>query len=113
MTETVSWTSASEKQYAYFIYALPRIFATGQIGNYIFTKIFNHVWGPVYIGQGDLRERGDIDSHHRGYCLKQKGATHIHAHLNENEANRIVEKKDLPAGHPEAFEPDGCNQRTS
>lgn len=111
MTESVNWTGASGRQYAYFIYTLPRIFTTGQIGNYIFTKIVNNVWVPIYIGQGDLRERGDIDSHHRSYCLKEKGATHIHAHLNENEANRIAEEKDLLAGHPEAFEPNGCSQK--
>jgi hypothetical protein len=111
MAESVNWNGASGRQYAYYIYRLPCSLSTGQNGNYIYTKVVNNVWVPIYIGQGDLGDRTNIDNHHRSSCLKQKGATHIHAHKNENEANRTAEEQDLLAGHPEAFEPSGCNKK--
>jgi hypothetical protein len=111
MPETVNWNGASGRAYVYLIYRLPHPFNTGQNGNYIYTKVVNNVWVPIYIGQGDLGDRVNIDNHHRSYCLKEKGTTHVHAHLNENEANRTAEERDLLAGHPEAFEPKGCNQK--
>lgn len=64
MPESVNWKGASGRQYAFFIYGLPYSFKTGQNGNYIYTKVVNNVWVPIYIGQGNLVDRVDIDNYH-------------------------------------------------
>jgi len=108
---SVTWKGASGKVYTYWIYSIPASFNPRQNGNYIYTKVVNNMWIPLYIGQGDLSERSNIDNHHQSRCLKSKGATHVHAHLNDSEADRTAEEKDLLAGHPEAYQPTGCNEK--
>lgn len=110
--QTVIWNGASGNQYTYWVYTLPTGLNTGQDGNYIYTKIVNDVWIPIYIGQGDLGDRTNIDNHHQSRCLKSKGATHVHAHVNAREADRKTEEGDLLAGHPSAYQPTGCNEKT-
>ncbi len=70
-------------------------------GNYVYTRV-SHVdergttiWSPVYIGQGNLKERSDTDSHHKGYCIKRSEATHFHAHTNSSKSSRLAEESDL------------------
>lgn len=111
--QAVVWSGASRKQYTYWIHALPTNLSTGQDGNYIYTKLVNNVWIPIYIGQGDLRDRTNIDNHHQSRCLEIKGATHVHVHVNALEADRTAEETDLLAGHPSAYQPTGCNEKTS
>ncbi len=107
----VVWRGSSA-QYTYYIYELPVNLDLGQDGNYIYTKIVNNVWIPIYIGQGDIGDRSNINNHHKSNCLRSKGATHVHAHLNAHKADRTSEEADLLAGHPSAYEPSGCNERT-
>jgi len=109
---TVEWTGASGTKYTYWVYTLPTGLSSGQDGNYIYTKIVSNVWVPIYIGQGDLGDRTDIDKHHQSRCLKNKGATHVHAHKNAREADRKAEESDLLAAHAEAYQPTGCNEQT-
>ena len=52
-----TWYGTSQQQYRYFIYPLPASFKDDQPGNYIFAKVVNGEWWPVYIGQGDLGVR--------------------------------------------------------
>ena len=84
----------------------------GEQGNYIYAKVSQGRWLPIYIGQGDLGERTNIDNHHQSICLKAKGATHVHAHVNQREAARMVEEADLLASHLQAYQPTGCNEKT-
>jgi hypothetical protein len=105
----INWSGASGKKYAYVSRELPYSCDRGQNGNYIFTKIVNNVWIPIYIGQGDLNDRINDETHYD--CSVGKGATHIHVHLNPLENDRLIEERDLLAGHPSAYAPSGCNEK--
>jgi hypothetical protein len=109
--ETVIWTGTKGTPYKYWIYKLPANLKSGQDGNYIYAKMSNAQWQPLYIGQGDLGDRTDIDNHHQSACLKRKGATHVHARRNAKESDRKAEEADLLAAHPEAYQPTGCNEK--
>jgi hypothetical protein len=83
----------------------------GQVGNYIYTKRdAEGAWIPVYIGQGDLSIRAH-ENHQQIGCINSKGATHIHAHLNAGEADRVAEENDLLTQYSEAYSPNGCNAK--
>lgn len=104
------WTGASGKQYAYWSYKLPFSCDAVQNGNYIVTKIVDKVWFPIYIGQGDLNDRVNDETHYS--CAIRKGATHVHVHLNPIEKNRIAEEQDLLAGVSSyVYAPTGCNEK--
>lgn len=105
------WRGASGKGYTYWIYQIPASFNPGQNGNYIYTKVVGNTWVAVYIGQGDLSDRTNIDNHHQSRCLKSKGVTHIHVHVNSREDDRLAEEQDLLAGNPEAYQSIGCNEK--
>ncbi|MFH2103560.1 MAG: hypothetical protein ABIJ39_09445 [Chloroflexota bacterium] len=107
---TVHWIGASGKSYSYIVWPLPANFNPNQNGNYIYTKFVNNQWIPIYIGQGDLKDR--TENHHKAACIRNKGATHIHVHLNALEANRLAEERDLLAKYTNAYEPSGCNEKT-
>lgn len=105
------WVGASGRSYTYYIYTNPPNFNANQDGNYIYARQDQRgEWIPIYIGQGCLSERC-CPAHHKARCIGQKGATHVHAHLNGVEQARLAEEDDLLAAHPEAYEPIGCNER--
>lgn len=109
--EKCIWIGETGTQYKYFIHLLPVNFDPNQDGNYIFSKKNeNGKWVPIYIGEGDLAERVN-DNHHQAACIKRKGATHVHEHLNPIEANRLAEEEDLLARYTSAYAPSGCNQK--
>ena len=95
-TPTVVWGGRSGQKYTYYVYEIgTNLKAAG--GNYIFAKVVGGVWVPVYIGQtSDLSTR--FDNHHKMPCIRRNGATHIHAHLNALERDRLAEEADLLAG---------------
>ena len=108
---TCDWTGASGKNYTYYIWSLPANFDPDQDGNYIFSKKNSEgQWIPIYIGEGDLAERVS-DSHHQATCIKSKGATHVHVHLNKSEIDRKAEESDLLARYTNAYKPNGCNEK--
>jgi len=109
-TESCIWTGESGKEYTYHVYQLPHSFADDQDGNYIYTKTENQSYIPIYIGQGDLGDRIGPD-HHQATCIANKGASHVHAHLNPNEQNRKKEEGDLLAIYTMAYSPTGCNEK--
>ncbi len=109
--ETCDWTGASGKRYTYHVYSLPTSFNVNQNGNYIFAKIVNNRWVPIYIGQGDLGNRIS-DNHHQAKCIVNKGATHVHVHLNTTESARTAEESDLLASYTNAYAPNGCNEKS-
>jgi len=113
MTEnsTVSWSGRSGKLYKFWVYELPVSFNGGQPGNYIYSKISSGKWTPLYIGQGELSDRADIEKHHQSSCLKYKGVTHIHVHKNGLEADRVAEESDLLLNFTQAYQPTGCNEK--
>jgi hypothetical protein len=103
------WTGTSGAKYGYWSIKLPYSCETGHNGNYIFTKIVNNVWVPIYIGQGDINDRVNDPQHYK--CAINKGATHIHVHLNWKESDRLAEEQDLLKGHSSAYDPIGCNEK--
>jgi len=106
-----TWTGRSGTGYEYVIHELPVNFSANQDGNYIFSKKNDEGrWVPIYIGQGDLADRIS-DDHHQAVCIKKKGATHVHEHLNTKEKERIAEEKDLLANYTNAYKPHGCNEK--
>jgi hypothetical protein len=110
---TCVWVGASGVQYTYYIFALPPNFDPNfnpnQNGNYIYAKLVENYWQPIYIGQGDLRDR--TQNHHKAECIARRSATHVHARLNEREADRKREEADLLANYTQAYAPTGCNER--
>lgn len=108
---TCNWTGESGANYEYQIWQLPVAFDPNQNGNYIFARQNDaRLWVPIYIGEGDLATRVN-DSHHQAQCIKSKGATHVHAHLNQSAVNRKFEETDLLARYANAYKPTGCNER--
>ncbi len=104
------WVGKSGTRYPYFVYSLPESFKEGGDGNYIYAKLVESKWRPIYIGQGDLGERVS-PNHHKAKCIADKGATHVHAHLNSKESDRLAEEKDLLVNYSQAYEPTGCNEK--
>jgi hypothetical protein len=105
----VEWIGASGTRYQYAIFPRhPQNIPSGAVGNYIYSKVVNNVWIPIYIGQGDLSVRA-TKNHHQIECINSKGATAIHMHSNAKESDRLAEERDLLAGHPDAYTPKGCN----
>jgi hypothetical protein len=93
---TIEWPGESGTSYKYWIHPIGTSFKESS-GNYMFAKeVTLGRWAPVYIGQtDDLSTR--LSNHPKELCAKRNGATHVHAHLNGTEADRLVEEKDLIA----------------
>lgn len=108
--ETYDWIGVTGQRYTYSVYNLPANFVHGEFGNYIFAKSSsNDEWIPIFIGQGDLGVEIS-DDHPMWKCIKQRGATHVHVHLNDSEWVRVSEEEDLLENYLSAFEPYGCNR---
>jgi hypothetical protein len=103
------WVGASGLKYGYWVRELPFSCNPGQDGNYIFCKVVNNFWVPLYMGQGDINDRVNDRLHYK--AAAGKGATHVHVHTNANEIDRASEEQDLLRGHPEAYAPKGCNKK--
>lgn len=100
---TCIWDGKSGNSYKYWVHPIGTPMKDTP-GNYIYAYEYQgtdgaRYWGPVYIGQGNLAERSDLGSHHRGNCIKNKGATHFHAHTNSSESGRLAEETDLRANY--------------
>lgn len=104
---TWNWPGASGKTYTYHVHDIYFDPDPKQDGNYIFAKVVNNAWQPIYVGEGDLKTR--IAAAKSDGCVTRKGATHIHEHLNGNAAARKQEESDILAKHPIAYAPTGCN----
>ena len=111
MASEQQWQGASGKSYTYFVYPLDPSFNDGD-GNYIYTKKNTEGnWVPIYIGEGNLAERSQLSQHHQGACIRSKGATHFHCHLNADQQARLAEEDDLLKRFTDAYKPKGCNEK--
>lgn len=88
------WKSRSGRAYSYKKYPIGTNFRAVP-GNYIFAKVVNGSWSPIYIGEtGDLSDR--FADHHQLLCIKSNGATHIFVHVSSTTRQlRIDEETDL------------------
>ena len=106
--QTCTWTGASGRKYVYDVYR-PHQRVTQQPGNFIYAKMDDrNRWIPIYIGQGDLTQGAAVEQD-RLACIEEKGATHVHLHVNFDKEDRLAEEKDLLDNFPQAFVPNGCN----
>jgi hypothetical protein len=109
---TCEWIGANGARYLHHVYALPVSFSPGQGGNYVYAKTnAQGLWVPIYIGEGDLADRSS-GGHHQAACIKRRGATHFHCHLNTDQQARRYEEADLLARYVNAYQPDGCNEKS-
>lgn len=92
---TCVWSGLSGLKYTYHVHSIGTSFKR-EPGNYIFAKVVNGAWSPVYIGQSDCLGERCNPSHHKWDAAIRHGATHIHAHLNTSGASaRLNEETDL------------------
>ena len=110
MADRCVWTGASRTPYTYFVYPVSHRFAPNEVGNYIYARLADNAYHPIYIGEGELADRCS-DQHHQAKQIASKGATHVHAHLNSVEAARKAEENDLLSVYTEAYAPIGCNEK--
>ncbi len=91
---SVIWRGRSGKEYAYELYTIGQAF--NDVGaNYIFTRETSPgSWRAVYIGQTSMLGTR-IAQHDKLTCVRREGASHICAHRNDDERNRLVEERDL------------------
>ena len=98
MAQAQTWTGKSGV-YQYEVHPVGQEFPA-VAGNYIFAKETPPGWwSPIYIGRtANLSER--FDGHHKMPCIRANGATHIHIHWNNGDAQmRLDEEADLIAKH--------------
>jgi hypothetical protein len=108
--EMHSW-SGYTRDYSYEIHSLPYEEETELKGNYIFCKVVDGEWVPIYIGEGIIHNRIKDEDHYT--CAIEKGATHVHVHIHEEDVAKIrdIEQADLLQKHSESYDPKGCNIR--
>jgi hypothetical protein len=106
---STTWFGGSKTPYKYYIFDINANIDPNQDGNYIFAKKEGNLWKAVYMGEGDLQTRKNAAI--SDGCVKRKGATHFHAHLNANETVRFNEETDILKTHPESYDPSGCNKK--
>ena len=98
--KTCRWKGADGKPYEFYIYSLPCSLDADQKGNHTYARRDDQgLWVPVYPGQGDLADRAKLANHHQAACIRRKGATHFHCHLNPREDRRLSEERDLLDPH--------------
>jgi hypothetical protein len=109
MDDLVTWRGSSGSPYKYWPFPLDARFKPVD-GNYIYAKRnLAGGWDAVYVGQGDLSTRAEYRRHYKGSSILEKGATQVHVRVNPGLQERMNEWADILDGHPEAFEPTGCN----
>jgi hypothetical protein len=109
--QTCTWTGASGRKYVYDVYLRQQKMPRHQAGNFIYAKQDEQKrWVPIYVGQGDLTQGAAIERD-RVECIDAKGATHVHVHVNFDKDDRLGEEEDLLNNFPQAYIPDGCNER--
>ena len=93
------WPGKSGKKYTYKVFPLSQAW-NDVPGNYIFAKLANGHWSPVYIGECDSLQKRHV-AHDKEACVKRNGATHIHAHASSAKKHeRLDEETDLRNNFP-------------
>lgn len=95
MADYIDWT-ISTGTYRYWFLATPLDASSIQslAGNYMFVKLTNNGWVPIYVGiADDLSDR--IPTHEKKQEAILNGATHVMAHLQSDLNLRKSEEADL------------------
>lgn len=108
---TCTWTGASGNKYVYEVHTRHPKLPSNEPGNYIYAKLDEHGrWIPIYIGHGDLAQQAEAEPR-LVRCIDEKGATHVHLHANYDRDGRLAEEMDLLENFPQAYLPEGCNEK--
>jgi hypothetical protein len=95
----VNWPGKSGKRYTYTVFPLDQAW-NDVPANYIFAKLTDRGWSPVYFGESERLKTRHI-SHEKELCAKRNGATHIHAHKSSaQKQERLDEETDLRNNFP-------------
>ncbi|MGB8277721.1 MAG: hypothetical protein WCF20_07305 [Methylovirgula sp.] len=106
-----TWTGASGNKYIYEVRTRHPTLTLNEPCNFIYAKLDEHRrWVPIYIGHGDLPQRADVIPDAVA-CIDAKGATHVHVHVVADREDRLAEENDLLENFPQAYQPDGCNEK--
>lgn len=91
----VVWAGRSGKRYSYWYHQIGTVTFKDEPGNYIYAKLTNQGWAPIYIGETQtLSDR--IARHEKRERALRHGATHIHAHTTPGiRQARLDEETDL------------------
>jgi len=95
LSQTCTWAGISGRTYQFTIYD-PDTSWNDVPGNYIFAhETSAGRWKADYIGETEsFKER--FSNHEKWPCATRHGATHVHAHVNQNgETARRAEETDL------------------
>jgi hypothetical protein len=77
-----NWIGASGTPYKFYIWEIPANFSPNQNGNYIYAKKNSEgKWVPIYIGQGDLKDRSE--NHPKQNCISSNGCASSLPHLTQ------------------------------
>lgn len=91
----VFWTGRSGRRYAYYVYPLGRILSAAP-GNFIYARLNDRgQWDAAYVGE--TVDLATITASEGMLAMaREKGATHLHAHLTlGNRDGRVDEQADL------------------
>jgi hypothetical protein len=94
--QTYNWLGYSGKVYTYYVHEFPlKVTFKSEPGNYIFARQTFRGFIPIYMGHTkDLSER--FSNHPKIMCIRNNGATHLHAHPNNGGEEVILgEESDL------------------
>jgi len=91
----MEWPGQSGRRYKYWVYKIGTKFKETP-ANYMFARETAPLtFAPVYVGQTSDLSVG-LDDNQRTPCIREFGATHVHAHANSRgEAARLEEEADL------------------
>ena len=96
MAQEVTWKGA-KGEYKYWVHSLDKHWKD-ESGNYIFAKVVDDKWHPIYIGETESLKDRLGPQHHKWTCGQRNGMTHIHAHTTPSgEKVRKAEETDLLA----------------
>jgi excinuclease UvrABC nuclease subunit len=95
----LDWEGASGKKYAFYLHEIGTDYKD-EPGNYIFARLSNNTWVPIYIGETDsLKDRlyTNLTSHHKYDCaVNMNGATHFFTRITSGgEQARLDIETDL------------------
>ena len=92
--EQATWHGLSGNPYVFTVYDLnTNWYDVG--GVYIFAKIENRKWVPIYIGETHSFKERLVRSHEKWDCALRRGMTHIHALRIDDSRRRKAVERDL------------------
>jgi hypothetical protein len=95
---TALWPIGNGQSLQFEVFKIGSVTWNKVAGLYIFTYSDGKYWQPLYIGQtNDFSTR--LPSHERLEEAARKGATHIHAAVVQQQANRDAWEKSMIAAH--------------